>query len=72
MASAVIFGETGFRGVCFRQFFLDQRVVDKFYLFDVESMRRKLSLFRHNTCCCQRSTPSRHRRRPPTHRLDTR
>lgn len=46
MRCAVIFGGTGFIGVFFARFLLDQGVVDKVYLFDSETMDRKTSLFR--------------------------
>ena len=48
MRCAMIFGGTGFIGVFFARFLLDQGVVDKVYLFDSETMDRKTSLFRRS------------------------
>lgn len=46
MASAVVFGGTGFIGVFFAQYILGKGHVDKVYLFDQEPMSSKTSVFR--------------------------
>lgn len=46
MSSAVIFGGTGFIGVFFSKYLLENGRVDKVYLFDCEPMGRKASAFR--------------------------
>lgn len=48
MKSAVIFGGTGFIGVFFAKYLLEQNEVDKIYLFDREPINKKISTFRKN------------------------
>ena len=52
MGSAVIFGGTGFIGVFFSQYLLDQKRVEKVYLLDIESMDVKSSEFRKRRVVC--------------------
>lgn len=43
---AVVFGGTGFIGTFFARFLLDQGIVGKVYLYDIEPVERKISGFR--------------------------
>jgi nucleoside-diphosphate-sugar epimerase len=46
MSCAVIYGGTGFIGSFFARFLIDQKLIDKVYLVDVEPLERKVSAFR--------------------------
>lgn len=46
MKSTVLFGGTGFIGVCFAQYLLEARHADKVYLFDISPVETKFSEFR--------------------------
>ncbi|SIQ94875.1 NAD-dependent epimerase/dehydratase family protein [Pseudomonas flexibilis] len=45
---AVVFGGAGFIGVFFARFLLDKKIVDRVYLYDVESVDSKPSSFRRS------------------------
>lgn len=46
MSCAVVFGGVGFIGSFFARFLLDQKVVSKVYLYDLEALSQKPSSFR--------------------------
>lgn len=46
MRCAVIYGGTGFIGSFFARFLIDQKLIEKVYLVDVEPLERKVSAFR--------------------------
>ena len=48
MSCAVIFGGTGFIGVFFANYLLNNKYIDKVYLIDIESIDKKNSQFRKN------------------------
>ena len=57
MSCAVVFGGTGFIGSFFARYLLDQKIVEKVYLYDLEPIEQKVSSFRRGVVSCDGRLP---------------